>query len=107
MLYFVDLTSANAERMKEWPGSDQIDPAFRTLEVAGEAGELAEAMKKYLRAQRGIGGSTADLQDIADEIGDVVIAVDLLASALGLDLAECVRQKFNKTSDKYGLKTKF
>ena len=58
---FSDLRSANITRQKEWPGNEKADIAFRGLEVAGEFGEVAEAVKKYLRGTRGIKGSTADL----------------------------------------------
>jgi NTP pyrophosphatase (non-canonical NTP hydrolase) len=101
-----DLRSANIKRQREWPGDDKADVAFRTIEVAGEFGEVAEAIKKYLRAERGISGSTATLEDIADEMADSIIALDLLANQLGLDLGAAVARKFNMTSAKYGLKTR-
>ncbi|WP_428526784.1 MazG-like family protein [Roseibium sp.] len=103
---FSDLREANTTRQKEWPGNDQADIAFRGLEVAGEFGEVAEALKKYLRGTRGIKGSTADLQDVANEMADAVIALDLLADQMGIDLGAAVARKFNATSQKYGLVTK-
>ncbi|NVK36161.1 MAG: nucleotide pyrophosphohydrolase [Rhodobacteraceae bacterium] len=104
---FGRLREVNDARRREWPGDEQADLGFRALEVAGEAGELCEAMKKYLRQQKGIAGSTATLDDIADEMADCLIAVDLLASQLGIDLGQAVARKFNRTSEKYGLKTRF
>jgi len=104
-LCFDTLRYANRMRQKEWPGSDQADEAFRALEVAGEAGEVSGAVKKYLRAKRGIKGSTASLDDIAAEIGDLIISVDLLADALSINLSVAVRSKFNSTSEKYEMKT--
>ncbi|WP_428526794.1 MazG-like family protein [Roseibium sp.] len=80
--------------------------AFRGLEVAGEFGEVAEALKKYLRGTRGIKGSTADLQDVANEMADAIIALDLLADQMGIDLGAAVTRKFNATSQKYGLETR-
>ncbi|MFD1693905.1 MazG-like family protein [Roseibium aestuarii] len=105
-LTFDKLRQANRTRQGEWPGDDRADLAFRALEVAGECGELSEAVKKYLRAERGIRGSTASLDDIADEMADVIIALDLLAGHLGVDLGAAVRAKFDKTSAKYGLETR-
>lgn len=104
-LCFSVLRKANRARQQEWPGSDKADEAFRALEVAGEAGEVAGAVKKYLRAQRGIKGSTASLDDIADEIGDLIVSLDLLADALKIDLGIAVRSKFNATSKYYGFHT--
>jgi NTP pyrophosphatase (non-canonical NTP hydrolase) len=103
---FSDLREANITRQKEWPGNDQADIAFRGLEVAGEFGEVAEALKKYLRGTRGIKGSTADLQDVANEMADAIIALDLLADQMGIDLGAAVTRKFNATSQKYGLETR-
>lgn len=103
---FSDLRQANVTRQKEWPGNDQADIAFRGLEVAGEFGEVAEALKKYLRGTRGIKGSTADLQDVANEMADAIIALDLLADQMGIDLGTAVARKFNATSEKYGLETR-
>ncbi|QDG78331.1 MazG-like family protein [Labrenzia sp. PHM005] len=103
---FSDLRQANITRQKEWPGNDQADIAFRGLEVAGEFGEVAESLKKYLRGQRGIKGSTATLEDVASEMADSIIALDLLADLMGIDLGEAVARKFNATSEKYGLKTR-
>lgn len=82
-----ELRKANLLRQVEWKGNEQADIAFRALEVADEAGEMCGAVKKLLRAQRGIAGSTLSLQDVADEIGDTVISLDLLANELEIDLA--------------------
>lgn len=99
------LRGANRNRQKEWPGNEQADVAFRAIEVAGEAGEVAEAVKKFLRAARGIKGSTATSQDVADEMGDLLVSLDLLADAMGIDLGAAVLRKFNMTSEKYGMRT--
>ncbi|MTH95329.1 MazG-like family protein [Roseibium sp. RKSG952] len=103
---FSDLRKANITRQAEWPGNGKADIAFRGLEVAGEVGEVAEALKKYLRGQRGIHGSTASLDDVADEIADAIIALDLLAQDLGIDIGAAVARKFNATSERHGLKTR-
>lgn len=101
---FDDLREANNARQQNWPGNEQADIAFRALEVGGECGEALEKVKKYLRAHRGIMGSTASIQEIGEELADVVISVDLLCQELGLQLGEEVSAKFNKTSIKHGLK---
>ena len=64
---------------------------------------MLETVKKLLRAQRGIAGSTATLAEVSEEMGDCIIAIDLLAADLGLDLGLATRTKFDATSDKYGL----
>ena len=99
------LREANRRRQQEWPGNDKADVAFRAIELAGEAGEVAEAIKKFLRAERGIKGSTATREDVASEMGDMLVSLDLLADELGIDLGDAVRSKFNQTSEKYGMRT--
>lgn len=78
------LRVANRQRQEEWPGNEKADIAFRALEVFDESGEVAGAVKKVLRAQRGIAGTTLTLADVQDEIGDTVVSLDLLADALGI-----------------------
>ena len=96
-----ELRIANVTRQLEWTGNDKCDVAFRAIEVAGEAGELSEAVKKWLRAERG-----ATIGDIAAEMADVIISIDLLANELGINLPEAVAGKFNATSEKYGFETR-
>ncbi|QDL92516.1 nucleotide pyrophosphohydrolase [Paroceanicella profunda] len=105
-LTFGALRQANDTRQMEWPGSEQADVAFRAVEVAGEFGEVSEAVKKHLRAIRGIKGSTATVEDIADEMADALIALDLLASELGIDLSTAIARKFNRTSAEHGMQTR-
>lgn len=105
-LTFDTLRQANVTRQQEWPGYEQTDTTFKALEVCGEAGELAEAIKKLVRAQRGIAGTTVGLEAVAEELADVVISADILAEHLGIDLAQATARKFNKTSAKYGLLTR-
>lgn len=104
-LSFTSFRQANNARQLEWPGYEQTDTTFKALEVCGEAGELGEAIKKMVRAERGIAGSTAGLEQVADELADVIISADLLAAHLGIDLTKAIASKFNKTSRKYGLET--
>lgn len=121
------LRAANIDRQREWPGNETADTAFRAIEVAGESGEAIEEVlllalagleaarcsgrvlekaKKLLRVERGILGTGASLDDLADEMADCIIAIDLLANQAGIDLASAVTRKFNRTSEKYGLKTR-
>lgn len=104
-LTFNVLRGANRRRQQEWPGNEQADVAFRAIEVAGEAGEVAEAVKKFLRAERGIKGSTATKDDVAHELGDLLVSIDLLADSLGINLNDALRNTFNDTSERYGMRT--
>ena len=100
------LRAASVCRQREWDGAGCLTPSFRGCELAGEVGEALNIVKKLERARLGIGGSRAVVADLAKELADVVICVDLIAMEYGIDLAEAVVDKFNETSEKYGLATR-
>ncbi len=104
---FDSLRKSNQLRHQEWAGGKSLPLAFRGVELGGEAGEACNEIKKIERIRLGIAGGKEDLQALAEELADVIICVDLIAMDLEIDLADAVRAKFDKTSDKYGLKTKF
>ena len=64
-------------------------------------------IKKLERERYGIRGSRDTIEHLAEELADVIICVDLIAASMGIDLNAAVIQKFNATSEKYGLKTHF
>ena len=66
--------------------------------MAGEAGETCNLTKKMLRD----GPESVDMEDLGDEIADVVVYADLLATRMGFNLGDLVRRKFNKVSDRKG-----
>jgi len=63
------------------------------LGVAGEGGEVAEKVKKYLR---GDSAETFLKIDLKKEIGDVLWYCSTLAHVMGLDLEEIARQNLIK-----------
>lgn len=104
---FKQLRDANTQRHLEWSNSDQpYSLLYRATELSGEVGELCNVIKKIERERMGLVGSRANMEELAQELADVIIAADLLAMDLGLDMAEIVKQKFNMTSEKYKLNTK-
>lgn len=86
--------------MSSWSLSDWMTATL------GELGEAANVAKKLNRVRDGItGNSEAPEQlrsNLADEIADAFIYLDLLAQSEGIDLATAVRTKFDKTSAKIG-----
>ncbi len=105
-LTFKALANANAIRASEWnPEGKELGLEFAVIELAGECGELCNALKKLLRAQHGIVGGTTDRANLIDELADVVICADLVARKLGIDLGMAVASKFNTTSRKHGFQT--
>jgi NTP pyrophosphatase (non-canonical NTP hydrolase) len=123
-----DLRNATIQRQAEWCTNPNEPPdlSFRAMELGGEAGECADAFeaammlvglhrsvgrtlnvaKKIERERHDWRGSRATKEDLAAELADVVICVDLMALTAGIDLMSAVRDKFNATSEKVGLSTK-
>lgn len=120
---FSSLREANWRRNKEWDPDNKVTGFWRAAEMAGEAGELGEAMltmlnvfiavgkvnntvKKLERERLGIRGSRTDMAALGRELADVIITTDLAAMHYGLDLWAWTRDTFNATSEKQGMATK-
>jgi NTP pyrophosphatase (non-canonical NTP hydrolase) len=101
-----DLRHANQKRHVEWAKGVDVPLSFRGLELAGEAGEVCNELKKLERARLGMVGSKDNIDGLKEELADVLVCVDLIAMDLNIDLSEVLRAKFNKTSEKYGLSTR-
>lgn len=105
-LNLAELRAANKARDAEWvSGGAKLSLSFRGNELAGEIGEACNVIKKLEREQLGLVGSRATVWDLADELADGVICIDLIAMDLGIDLGASIAVKFNGTSEKRGLKT--
>lgn len=106
MTFLEQLRAKNRERQRLWTGPE-VDVLFRAVEFAGESGEVANAIKKIYRARNGIVGNnkTIDelMENLIEEIGDVLITIDLLANEFNIDLEEAAKTKFNKTSHKVNI----
>lgn len=84
-------------------GAPRVSLSFLSNELAGETGELCNLIKKLDRELMGLPGSRADRDHIAEEVADVIISLDLLASELGINLTDVIAKKFNKTSKAIGI----
>ncbi|MEI7452430.1 MAG: nucleoside triphosphate pyrophosphohydrolase family protein [Candidatus Falkowbacteria bacterium] len=73
-------------------GNNYIYPV---LGLNGEAGEVAEKIKKVLRDKNGI-VSEEDRQEIAKELGDVLWYLSQLASEFKLELDDIAQNNINK-----------
>ena len=111
-LTFDNLREANVGRSEQWQGYKMDESAklsdclFRATELAGETGELCNIIKKVERWRQSMAGGlrlSDALPMIADGIADVMISADRVADAFGIDMDLAIREKFNKTSKKYGL----
>jgi NTP pyrophosphatase (non-canonical NTP hydrolase) len=82
-----------SRRTAEYPRDAWL--VYPGLGLAGEAGEVAEHVKKAVRDD---GGEVSDERRSAmsKELGDVLWYVAQLASELGLDLDEVARENLDK-----------
>ncbi len=75
------------------------NPVYPTLGLAGEAGEVAEKVKKVLRDNGGQFDAAA-VAGIQKELGDVLWYVARLAAELGLDLEQIAADNLAKLADR-------
>lgn len=66
------------------------------LGVAGEAGELADAIKKHLAY-----GKTLDLENVIEEIGDLRFYLQAIQNLLGLTEDQVLQANANKLAKRY------
>ncbi len=72
---------------------------YPTLGLCGEAGEVANKIKKIFRDNKGI-VTPEVLQDLKDELGDVLWYLSNCASDLGLSLNEIAENNIKKLKDR-------
>lgn len=96
-LTFAELREANVARCNEvfhkfedWDGRDWA------VALTGEVGEMCNMLKKMRR------GEDIPLKELAKEMADIMIYLDLLAASFEVDLAKEVILKFNEVSEKRG-----
>jgi NTP pyrophosphatase (non-canonical NTP hydrolase) len=107
-LAFGTLRAANLSRCARWHprGLSEWSLSDWFTATMGELGEAANVAKKLNRERDGIAGNTVSetqlRADLADEIADVAIYLDILAASENIDLAAAIASKFNRTSEKVG-----
>ena len=75
------------------------NPIYPTLGLSGEAGEVADKVKKVLRDRNGQFYDSVRAE-IALELGDVLWYVDQLASELGYELEDVANKNLQKLRDR-------
>ena len=87
-------------KVSDWSLSDWMTA------TTGELGEAANVAKKLNRVRDGIPGNSETPEELkanlADEIADTFIYLDLLAQSQGINLEQAIISKFERTSAKIG-----
>jgi len=89
-----------ARTLIDHPDFDLSDPdimlAWNALGLAGEAGEVADLIKKAIFHRHDI-----DKAEVAKELGDVLWYVAALCTNLGLDLSDVMQANIEKLKLRY------
>lgn len=107
-LTFTRFSIANRDRCNMWHpnGVNSWTLSEWMTALVGEVGEAANIVKKLNRDRDGLVGNkeTAEelKEELAKELADILIYLDLLARAADVQLAEAVVKKFNSVSEKHG-----
>jgi NTP pyrophosphatase (non-canonical NTP hydrolase) len=72
---------------------------YPALGLTGEAGEVAEKVKKILRDKKGL-PTPEDVAEIAKELGDVLWYISALAKDLGLNMNDIATANLEKLASR-------
>ena len=75
------------------------NPIYPILGLVGEAGEVAEKMKKVIRDKNG-DLSYDDEEEVAKELGDVLWYINAVANEIGFDLQDIAQINLDKLSSR-------
>jgi NTP pyrophosphatase (non-canonical NTP hydrolase) len=77
------------------------DLSYCTMGLAGEAGEVANKIKKALRGDYGEQIPVEKIREIGDEIGDVLWYATSICTILNLDLSEIMTKNIIKLHERH------
>lgn len=106
---FSEVSTINLSRALVWHpcGLEEWSVSDWSNAMAGEAGEVCNAVKKLRRLECDIqqaNGLTKEqaIAAIKQEIGDTYLYLDLLAQRLGINIETAIRDTFNRVSIREG-----
>jgi NTP pyrophosphatase (non-canonical NTP hydrolase) len=102
-LSFASLRAANDTRQPQWETGAEFSLEYLGCALAGEVGEACNIIKKLVRAQLTPKGTRATDEQLASELADCIIYIDLIARKKNINLSEAVISKFNLVSKKFDL----
>jgi NTP pyrophosphatase (non-canonical NTP hydrolase) len=76
------------------------------ISLAISAGKACNVVKKLEREELGMPGSRATVGDLEIHLEETLTNISIIAALAGIDADDAATRKFNKTSEKVGLKTR-
>ena len=101
----MDITRAQSQVSADgmaWFPDTAPDVVFNTMGLAGEAGEVANMVKKMMRGDFDLDVYSEEWFDISDELADVFIYLMKLATALDIDLEDAWLRKRAQLVERWG-----
>lgn len=93
---FVEGRCKEGAHIKNSLTADQAHILHMALGVAGEAGEIVDAIKKYTIYQKPL-----DLRNLKEEIGDMLFFLQGICNATGLTFEQCISDNVEKLTKRY------
>jgi NTP pyrophosphatase (non-canonical NTP hydrolase) len=91
---------SGSRKFAKYPGMNANQFTYPVLGLCGEAGEVAEKVKKVIRDKGGV--IDADTRDaIKKELGDVLWYHAQICTELGLDMSAVAQGNLDKLEDRY------
>lgn len=103
---FNHVRTISLQRALRWhpKGIDSWSLSDWGVALAGEAGELCNVIKKMNRLRDGLQQKAVNeselITSLAMEIGDVYLYLDLIAQRAGLKIEDCIKDTFNRVSER-------
>lgn len=94
--YTLDEYQADTLRTAQTPEDKKLTLAILGLGCAGEAGEVADYLKKVVGH-----GHELDVELVKKELGDVMWYVSVLADEVGLTLGDVAKANIDKLKKRY------
>lgn len=93
---FVKLKMKSGALLLEQTNSKKLELEHMALGVAGEAGEIVDAIKKHTCYNKEI-----DVKHVIEEVGDMLFYLTGIANILGFDLDDAVEANIAKLNKRY------
>ena len=77
--------------------NDKFNIGYKALGLVGEAGEVADKIKKIYRDKNGNFNATDEVE-IAKELGDCLWYISCIAAAIGFELSDIAKLNVDKLS---------